>query len=554
VLHNAFKNNDIVVNYSALRALVVDDYPGMRSAMKMTLSNFGISRIDLLSNATEVLSKLQNQRYDLILCDFNLGDGQDGQQLLEELRHRELVSMETVFIMVTAESGYEKVMATAELGPDDYLVKPFSAESMRSRLDALLLRKRTFAQVYRHIEHNEMDAALSSCDEIIKSKPRFLVDALRFKGEALHSIGRFSEAEGLYRKIVDMRPIPWARLGLARTLFAQKKEDEATFILRDMVDKSPEVVAAYDLLAEVLLSRQDTVGAQWALEQGVAMSAKTVRRQQRLGELALENGDLLKAREAYSNIIDKGRHSIFISAADYGHLCRAQIGQDDLNAALDTLRQGKPLLQASPQGQLVDTVIRSMVHSKNGNHGELERALDEAVQLIQAGARGDEAFMLDYAHTCMTHGRHAQADAVIREIARNAHDSETLLNKVKQIYQRAGRAEAGEELISEATSAVRKLNNEAVILAHKGDFAAAVEKLQSACWEAPYNARVLMNAVWAMLKHLEHNGMSHDLFEEARKHLADAQKLSPAHPRLSSLRGQMREIESRYGMHSRMNG
>lgn len=552
--HDSFKNNDMITNYGALRALVVDDYPGMRSAMKMTLSNFGITRIDLLTHATEVLTKLQNHSYDLILCDFNLGDGQDGQQLLEELRHRELISMETVFVMVTAESGYEKVMATAELGPDDYLVKPFSTESMRNRLDALLLRKRTFAQVYRHLEHNEMEAALSSCDEIIKSKPRFLVDALRFKGEALNAIGRFSEAEGLYRKVMEMRAIPWARLGLARTLFGQKKEDEAALILRDIIDKSPEVVAAYDLLAEVLLSRQDRVGAQWALEQGVSVSAKTVRRQQRLGELALENGDLAKAREAYGNVINKGRHSIFISPNDYGHLCRAQIGQGDLNSALDTLRQGKPILQTSPQGQLVDTVVRSMVHGKTGNAAELEKALNEAVQLIQAGARSDETFMLDYAHTCMTHGRHEQADAIIREIARNAHDSEPLLNKIKQIYQRAGRAEAGEQVVNEATSAVRKLNNEAVILAHKGDFAAAVEKLQSACWEAPYNARILMNAVWAMLKHLEHNGMSHEVLEEARKHLTDAQKLSPAHPRLPSLRGQMRDVETRYGLRSRVNG
>jgi tetratricopeptide (TPR) repeat protein len=549
----SFKNNELVVDYGKLRALVVDDYPGMRSALKLNLANFGISKIDLAANAAEVLFKVQNNRYDLILCDFNLGEGQDGQQLLEELRHRHLVSMETVFIMVTAESGYEKVVATAELAPDDYLIKPFSAEVMRNRLEVILLRKLVFAQVYRHYENHELTDAIAGCDGIIKSHPKFLVDALRLKGELLNAMGRFDEAEALYRRIIEMRVIPWARLGLARSLHNQKKEEESEEILRDILDHTPEVVAAYDLLSDVRLARKDTAGAQEALEKGVAMSAKTARRQQRLGEVAFENGDLTTAKTAYSNALEKGRNSMFVTTADYGHLCRVQVEQGDLDGAMNTLKKGKTVLQTSPDGQFVGAVVRGMVHSKAGNSVEAAKAIDEAATLSQGGAKADERFMLDFADVCMTNGRHDQADAIIRDVARNAHDSESLLAKAKRIYEQAGRGEAGTQLLKEATSTVRALNNEAVILAQKGNFKTAMEKLRGACQEAPNNSRILMNTVWVILKYIEQEGMEHDLLEEARDLLAEAERQTPTHNRLASLRLQMKEVEARFGIRRREN-
>ncbi|MEW5770373.1 MAG: tetratricopeptide repeat protein [Pseudomonadota bacterium] len=545
------KNNDAVVNYGQLRALVVDDYPGMRSALKITLSNFGLSRIDMAANVGEVLFKAQNTRYDLILCDFNLGEGRDGQQLLEELRHRQLISLGAVFVMVTAESGYEKVVATAELAPDDYLIKPFSSELMRARLDAILLRKQAFAEVYGHFENHEIDEAIAGCDDIVRNKPKYVVDALRFKGELLNAIGRFEEAEELYRKVIEMRAVPWARLGLARSLHEMKKEGEAEEILHDILDTAPEVVAAYDLLAEVCTANKDMQGAQQALERGVAVSAKTVRRQQRLGEVAFANGDLEVAKQAYSDALEKGRHSIFVGAADFGHLCRVQVEQGDLNGALDTLKKGKMTLQADPEGQLVGAVVRGLVHTRAGNPAEAERAMDEAARLSQGGARTDGRLMLDYADTCMANGRFEQADAVIREVARNAHDSESLLSKARQIYEKAGRSDVGDALLKECTASVRSLNNEAVILAKKGDYQGALAKLRQATREAPFNPRILMNTVWVMLKHLEAEGLDHDLHDEAKALLEEADRQSPGHPRIATLRGQMKDVEARYGIRRR---
>ncbi|MBP8902700.1 MAG: response regulator [Thiobacillaceae bacterium] len=548
---NVVKGNEQGIDYGVLRALVVDDYPGMRSALKMTLSNFGMTRIELAASASEVIFKVGNTHYDVILCDFNLGEGRDGQQLLEELRHRGLIHLDTVFIMVTAESVYEKVVATAELAPDDYLIKPFSAEVLRNRLDGILLRKRAFSSVYRHYEANELEAAMTACDELIRDHPRYVVDALRFKGEVLNALGRFQEAEALYRQVVGMRAIPWARLGLAKALHAQKKEDEAEELLHDVLEKTPELVAAYDLLADVRIARKDGAGAQEALSLGVAISAKTVRRQQKLGGVALENGDLAAARDAYAAVLEKGRHSVYVSPSDFGNLCRVQLEQGDVDAALDTLKKNRTILQASPQGQLVAAVMQGLAHTRAGRAEEAARALDEAIRLRGSGARVDEYAMLDMAGTCLSQGRNEEADTIVSEVARNSHDSDSLLAKARRLYEESGRGEDGARVLAAATADVRKLNNEGVILAHKGDFQGAVERLLVACREAPFNPRILMNGIWVILKCLEQSGMDNDLLDEARRLLAEVERQAPGHARIAGLRHQMKEVENRFGIRPR---
>lgn len=544
-------NSDNLIDYGSLRTLVVDDIPGMRSALKMTLSNFGITRTDVAAAAAEAIFRLNNGSYDLILADYNLGGGRDGQQMLEELRHRGLIGLKTIYIMVTAESMYERVVATAELAPDDYLLKPFNAEVLRNRLDVILQRKMAFLEAHTRYEEGDLAGAIECCDTLMRTKPRYLVDALRFKGELLNAMGRFEEGEALYRQVIEMRAVPWARLGLARALHAMGKEEDAEGTLMDALEAAPEMMAAYDLLAEVRIARKDPKGAQQALQEGAELSGKTVRRQQQLGELAYENGDLQTAQAAYQAVLDKGRHSVFVSHADYGNLCRVQAEQGNLNGALDTLKKGKDTLQQSADGRLVAAVMQGLVQTQAGQAEAAKRSLDEAARLRSGGARGDGRLLLDLAGACIANGRHEEGDAIVGEVAKNAHDSEVLLAKAKAIYARNGRQAAGEEVLKRATAEVRQLNNEGVFLAQKGDLDGAIQRLLKAAAEAPYNPRVLMNAAWVLMKGIDKNGFKEDTLREVKRLLDEVERLAPGHSRLPGLRTQVREIEARYGINRR---
>lgn len=545
---NVFADSAPSIDYSKMRALVIDDYPGMRSAFKMTLANFGLSKADMAANASEALGRVRNTHYDFIICDYNLGDGRDGQQLLEEMRYRGVMPLETAFVMVTAENLYEKVVATAELAPDDYLIKPFNSEVLRNRLDIILARKKVFADVYWYFGRKDAEGAIQACDEVIKNHPKYVVDALRFKGELLNALGRFQEAEELYKRVIEMRAIPWARMGLAKALHLQNEEDEAEDLLKDIIDETPEMVSAYDLLADVRMAKKDMAGAQAILKQGTEVSPKTVKRQQKLGDVAARNGDLNTAKTAYKNAIEKGRNSVFVTPTDYANLCRVQVEQGDTGGAMETLNGARKVLRESDDGQLVVATVEGVVYSKMGRSDAAQKSLDEAARLRKGGARGDERMLLDLAEAYSMNGRHDECDAIVADVAKNAHDSEALLAKARKIYEDAGRADAGSSVLSKATEKVRQLNNEGVMLAQKGKLAEAMTCMRQAAREAPYNPRVGMNAAFVLLRYLKEEGMDEEILEEAIALIDAAEQMAPGHARLPGLRHAVIEIENHYGI------
>ena len=131
-----------MIVYSNMRFLVVDDFSDFRSSVKGMLGQMAAQHIDIAANGEEALSLCRKTRYDVILHDYNLGEGKNGQQVLEELHHEKLISPHCIFVMVTAESSQAMVMAALEFEPDAYLTKPFNRASLQQRLDKLVERKR----------------------------------------------------------------------------------------------------------------------------------------------------------------------------------------------------------------------------------------------------------------------------------------------------------------------------------------------------------------------------------------------------------------------------
>ena len=63
----------IQINYKLKTALVIDDYPSMRSAFRMALAAFGLTKVDMAATGPEAVGRVKNSHYDIIICDYNLG-------------------------------------------------------------------------------------------------------------------------------------------------------------------------------------------------------------------------------------------------------------------------------------------------------------------------------------------------------------------------------------------------------------------------------------------------------------------------------------------------
>lgn len=119
-----------------LPILIVDDYKTMLRIIRNLLHQIEFSNIDEATDGGSALAKLREKPYGLVISDWNM-QPVTGLELLREVRSDPCL-WQTPFIMVTAESKTENVIAAKEAGVSNYIVKPFNAETLRAKIASVL--------------------------------------------------------------------------------------------------------------------------------------------------------------------------------------------------------------------------------------------------------------------------------------------------------------------------------------------------------------------------------------------------------------------------------
>jgi two-component system chemotaxis response regulator CheY len=115
--------------------LVVDDYKTMIRIIRNLLKQLGFNDVDEASDGGAALELMRKRRYGLVISDWNM-EPMTGYELLKEVRSDGSLGR-TPFIMVTAESKTENVIAAKKAGVNNYIVKPFNAATLKSKIDAV---------------------------------------------------------------------------------------------------------------------------------------------------------------------------------------------------------------------------------------------------------------------------------------------------------------------------------------------------------------------------------------------------------------------------------
>ena len=115
--------------------LVVDDYQTMVRIIRNLLKQIGFEDVDDAADGTAALAKLKQRPYGLVISDWNMAP-MPGYDLLQTVRRDEALK-HLPFIMVTAESKTDNVIAAKKAGVSNYIVKPFTAQTLRSKIEAV---------------------------------------------------------------------------------------------------------------------------------------------------------------------------------------------------------------------------------------------------------------------------------------------------------------------------------------------------------------------------------------------------------------------------------
>ena len=119
----------------SMPVLIVDDYNTMVRIIRNLLRQLGFEHIDDASDGSSALAKMQERKYGLVISDWNM-EPMSGYELLQEVRADPALAA-LPFIMVTAESKTENVIAAKKAGVSNYIVKPFNAQTLRNKIEAI---------------------------------------------------------------------------------------------------------------------------------------------------------------------------------------------------------------------------------------------------------------------------------------------------------------------------------------------------------------------------------------------------------------------------------
>ncbi|QYF93166.1 tetratricopeptide repeat protein [Massilia sp. PAMC28688] len=535
---------------SNLSVLVIDPNPGMRGSLQNMLNLADITKIEFAVSSGTAIKQLSKRSYDIILCEYDLGggtDGQDGQQLLEDLRHHKLIGLLTIFIMITSEGVYSKVVSAAELAPTDYILKPFTVDVLSGRIARAIERRNAFLPAYQQIGQNNPREAIKLCAAGETAHPRYASDFVRLRAELHVSLNELAEAEALYKAVLDAKPIGWAQLGLGRTLFAQGRTEEAQEVLARLVADNPKMMAAYDLLARCREAAGDAQGAQRILENAVAISPHVVRRLRRLGEVALEAGDVAAAEKSFKTVVAKAKYSEFRNPEDHVNLVKTLIKKGDPAQASAVIRDMEKSLRGNPNTDVCRAITTAMLHQAAGNNAAMVSELGTAVQGVRSAAGLSSELKIGLARSCLTSKLDKEASDVMLAVMNDVNSGVTM-QQAMAVFQKAGRADLAEGM----TVQLRQQSNELIGVANEktnmGDLKGAVQTLLEALHKSPGSLEVMVALAKGIGRQLDELGWDHQLGEVWARQIDNIRQLDYKHPELAKVNETYLATKRKYGM------
>lgn len=527
--------------------LVIDDFQGMRSMLTGVLKACGANprAIDTAANGPESIQLLTKKRYDIVLCDFNLGHGQNGMQILEEAKFRNLIGPGCCWIMVTAEKTVDTVMGTAEAQPDAYLLKPVTEAVLTSRIAKIRAKKETFTDIDRAVATRDYLKAIRLCEERAASDKVNAIELLRIKCDLLTQTGQSDKARQTYEKILANRDVPWAQLGLAKVHMQAGQYDAACNLLEKLIDSNRNYLDAYDCLAETYQKLGEPDQAEDILERAIQLSPNSHARQRVIGELALRSGKLERAEKAFRKTLKLSEHSARKSPDAFLGLARTVGSLENPKEALSILDQMNKVFDGE-EVRIKSKAVEGHVYHRNGLANEARAAAEQLVGMLEHGnTRADSAAVRDMAELLLVTGQQDKGLALLQSEIMNNPDDERNLDAIKQVFRKAGLAEQGDTVVASSRQEATLLMNAGILLARAGNHLEAIGKMRNAVSKMPRNVRLLLNSAHIMLDYMEQAGIEASLIREVRSNLLAANQLAPNESRFVDLMARLEKLTIR---------
>ena len=534
-----------MINSAEKKVLIIDDLEGMRNQLRMTMTTAGFNKIQVARDIKDAMARMKNTQFDIILCDYIMGDSTDGQQFLEYLRSGNLLPRNTIFIMVTAEQSYAKVVSASECSPNGYLLKPFTGSQFEARLEVLMEKQFYLNEINIAADQMNWVEVISRCDAKIEVeeplKNKYQIDLLKLKALAFQQLGDYPDAMLAYQEIIAIRPLGWAKLGLSRMIHLMGDTKKAQAVLQEIITETPQFLAAYDFIAQVMVDAGDKKGALEILNKTRNITLGSIPRLREMSGLAIHVGQPEVAEELMQLVIKKNKFSPVREMNDYVMLSKALVAQNLPREAMEVLSDAA---DAFPQGH--EKVLRltalSAVYFADGNLKKASSILEEAMADEKTGTLSSHA-ALSLSEACFLLGRVEQAHEYLAHVARDNSGSSSTHTQIMDMCVMAGKSkEQTEQIIGAIQETISQPQIAAGKAAAEGHFAESIQVLLQEIELAPNNLRLKGNAAILIAIDMICNGISEVKMEQCLNLGKMISQKSPKHPKLVYLKALLTEL------------
>ena len=527
------------------KVLIIDDFQEMRVMLRTMVEPLAPEMIKLAQNGEDAIECLENNKFDVVFCDYNLGKGKDGQQVLEEAKHRELLSYDSIYMMCTAENTSEMVMGAIDYLPDDYISKPFNRTVIHARLKKQLEKKENLKDISKAMADKNHKKAIAYCDKLLQDNPPNRLDLLKIKGELITTLGNYDVAADLYEDIIEERDIPWAYLSLGKVRYLQDDFDEAIEVFEGLVKENSSNVAAYDWLAKTYEALDELDKAQEMLNIGVIKSPKSLIRQRKLAQVAYKNEDLKTAQSAFEHAINVGQHSCYKQPDDYNGLAKTLVDSGHADDAFNIVEKMAKDFKNDSNAEMVAAITKGMVHTSKGDKEAAEECLQGAMELYNQNPQGlSTDIALELTDLCLSAGKDDDANEITKNLVRNHHDDKKLIERTKKIYAAAGKSDAGDALIDKTTTEIVDINNKGAHLLKDGKLEESIELFMKAARGMPDNTVVNLNAAYSIMMQMKKTGKIKKYSSRVESYLERVHNIDPANKKYHEMMEMLQRLSS----------
>ena len=521
----------------AKRILVIDDFPGMRKSVREMLYTLDAFDIKEVASGGEAIEAMAKDRFDIVLCDYNLGAGKTGLQVLEEARARHLLSFSTVFIMITAEQAPGVVLGAMENKPDEYLTKPFTTRQLLTRIERNIQRKIYLADIEREKEKQNWPAAIRLCENKLHSAQRKYHSHLqKLRAELAIATGDFKFAKSIYEDALKIRNLNWARYGLGEICFLQGNYEQAVSILEQVIEQSPMMMEAYDCLARAYLVIEKKVEAEEILKTAVNLSPQAILRQQKLAGVAENNGNNEVASAAYLAALELGKNSIHKSSGDYSGLAKLHHNNNETEQALAVINVMREEFNNDTESELRAALIENSIFQKKQDAEQVEQSFQRTKILFKNLQNAPKDLQLEMAMVCYKNNDSELADQIIGNLIKNHIDDDAFMNEIKVSQENQGNAGASDLLINKTRKELIEINNKGVRLFKQGRLSEAVQLMERAREKMPANKTIVLNFIKILLQDAKVSGVNKDKLLQIQQLMNQAMKLGTEPHKIGSIK------------------